>query len=102
MFRYLHILRHGDTVVVLIVKAYTFESPYHVWVKLSTRRTKIRIPANETHAPSAMRHEQAPRVYVQLILRTSCGIQKSKIYPQHLHGDAVLLVDVDDKLHLVV
>jgi hypothetical protein len=53
-----YFLHHKGTVGVhvhmhvLIVKAYTFESPYHVWVKLSTRRKKIRIPATETMLPA--------------------------------------------------
>jgi cbb3-type cytochrome oxidase subunit 3 len=37
---YMYFLYHGGTIGVLIVKAYTFESPYHIWVKLSTRRKK--------------------------------------------------------------
>jgi hypothetical protein len=55
---YIYFMYHGGTIGVLIVKAYTFESPYHVWVKLSTRRKKIRIPATEIMLPAQCKHQE--------------------------------------------
>ena len=84
-------------------KIFTFEkTPYHIWVK--TINQEISQPCCRNDASE--RNATMKTVPNYSLLPTHSAIWNPQKFPtihiNTLHGDAVLLVDVDDELHLVV